>query len=410
MFKEKNQFIKKVIIGLLVILFLFQVVFVKRTSDGVFADQLVTQSLYDEWYFQQSTWAITDFPSNGKIFNGADYAWGWSYVGNSLIDMYKATRDEKYLEFFATQAEYIFTQTDEELGIESFTNSGLSLPAWSDRAYYTSGKFNYIYPVLTGMITTPILRFVDVVKENNISQYNKIADKFLIKSGEALSIHNNDKMWKDISETEGFYIGHPYGEGVVPEANKMGVPNRVFAYLAACGLYDKLTGRSIYTQRIEKSLKYFKNSLVKYDKNHDSYYWSYWDDGTVQYPWEDISHAALTVYGIFLLHEEAGFTLFNDQDLIRFKNIVYKMVKGDSPTKVRKYIHTINGEQKSYYDIEENSYYTAVLRWSFLGIYDKKVLESLDGVYKELYHQESPSVTGLFSVAMYLNTKKQLEE
>src|SRR5690606_28137375 len=125
-----------------------------------------------EWYFQHTTWSIANFPKNEESYTGSQYAWGWSYVGNSLIDMYKATGEEKYLEFFIPQAKYIFTQTDEKLVIESFTGSGLSLPAWSDGGHYSSEEFNYAYPVHPGMITLPMLRFVDVVKEDNKKKYN----------------------------------------------------------------------------------------------------------------------------------------------------------------------------------------------------------------------------------------------
>ncbi|RST74179.1 hypothetical protein D4T97_010895 [Siminovitchia acidinfaciens] len=369
----------------------------------------ITQSLYDEWYERQPTWSIKEFPKQGKQFNGHQYAWSWSYVANSLIDMYKATGDEKYLDQLVPQVEYIFTQTDQKLGIESYTNSGLYLPAWSDGGHFTSGKFNYIYPVHTGMIILPILRFVDTVKENHITKYMETADRFLLESGKALAIHNQQKMWIDFSANEGFYMGHSYGNGIVSEADKIGIPNRIFAYLAACGLYDKLTGENIYTEQIEKSLRYFKQSLVKYDEEFDSYYWSYWDYSNAE-NWEDISHAALTVYGIFILHEEAGFKVFKKKDFEKFKNIVFKIVSEDAPTKVRKFIHPLKNEQKSYYTPKESKYYFFALRWSFLGLYDEKVLERLDDVYEGLYYQNKVNSTGLFSIALYLSVKEKLKD
>ncbi|VEF49584.1 Glycosyl Hydrolase Family 88 [Bacillus freudenreichii] len=400
---------KKLVTPLLLLLLLFvSIALINQKEFKKDSSELITQNQYDEWY-THSVWSINNFPKEGKRYNGHEYAWGWGIIANSLIEMYKATGDEKYLGLLVPQIEYIFSQTDEKLKIESFTGSGLYLPAWSDGGHYTDGKFNYTYPVHTGMIIIPILRFVDVVNKNNITKYEEAASEFLKESGRALAIHNQQTMWKDISQNEGFYYGHPYGEGTVSEANKIGVPNRIFAYLAACGLYDKLTREEIYTERIEKSLRYFKNSLVKYDKEYDSYYWSYWDNHNAQ-NWEDISHAALTTYGIFLLHEEAGFKVFNEKDLMKLKNIIFKIVENEDRPKVSKYIHERSDEQKSYYTPKENNYYFTALRWTFVGVYDERVLDHLEDVYSGLYYKEEITNTDLYSIALYLSAKEQLNK
>ncbi|MFC3039876.1 hypothetical protein ACFOGI_06390 [Virgibacillus xinjiangensis] len=399
----------KTLIILLVnlIALLFFVFFVAQPSEKPIA----TKEEYDEYFYRDFAWSINNFPTNSSTYNGAQYAWGWSNVGNSLVNMYKATGDPKYLEYFAQQAEYIFTQTDEKLGIESFSGTGLSLPGWSDGGYYTSGKFNYIYPVHTGMIILPILRFVDTVKSNELSEYDKIANQFLKSSGDALAIHNQDTMWKDFSDTEGFYLGHQHGEGVVSEAGKIGVPNRISIYIAAAGLYDKLTKGSIYTERIEKSLNYFKYSLFKFDKDFNTYYWSYYEEQNIEKPWEDISHARITIYGIYILHEEAGFSVFNKQDLDRLANIVFKVVdEKSSPPLVRKYIHKRDEENKAYYSMDENPYYSSILRWSFLGIYNEEILEVLKTLSSEMKNDEKATNLRLRlnSIASYLYTKEKL--
>ncbi|KKK38727.1 hypothetical protein WQ57_06990 [Mesobacillus campisalis] len=381
--------------------------FERKAVDGLNTEDVLTPEFYDEMYFQQAAWSFKQFPSGNYNFSGEDYAWGWSYVALSLLNMYMATGDEKYLNFFFPQAQYILKHTDEKLGIESFTNSGLSLPAWSDRGHYTSGKFSYTYPVHTGMIVVPILVFVDIVQTYNLSEYRDIADEFLVSAGKALAVHNQPGMWKDVSETEGFFRGHSYGEPYVTEANKMAVPNRIFIYLAACGLYDKLTEGNAYTEKIEKSLRYFKNELVSYDEKHDAYYWRYWVSGTTPRPGEDISHAALTIYGLYILHEHAGFDIFSTKDFERFTNIIYKTVHTDRPPKVRKYIHNLENEKKVYFNQEENPYYFEILRLGYLGIYDKGIFEELEGVYQEMYLREESSSTALFSISAYLYINSQ---
>lgn len=381
----------------------------------------VSKDLYDDWYESQPTWfnenhlvkdgyENIDFESRGRA-----YAWGWSYIGNSLVDMYRATGDKKYLDFFIPKAEYILTQTDENLGIESFTDSGLSLPVWSDDGFYSSSKkFSYTYPVHTAMITLPMLRFIDSVREDNLVEYIHVSEQILLEVGRALEVHNDASMWVDINANEGFYKGHPYGEGEVNEANKIGIPNRISVYLAAAGLYDKLTDHDDYTNKINKSLNYLKNTLFEYDETYDAYYWSYWEDleGT---PWEDISHAALTAYGIFLLHNEVGFEIFSKSDFRKMANIINKIIDNNSPPKVRRFIHKREDEEAEYYTINENDYYQHGLRWSFLGIYDKKIFNKMDKLFGEVFEDvENPNEdtiqTRLAVVAMLLNAKEQAQE
>ncbi|WP_067729079.1 hypothetical protein [Oceanobacillus damuensis] len=369
--------------------------------------KIITEELYNDLYDEQ-LWSIDQFPKQNSNYNASYYAWGWSYVANSLVDMYRVTENEKYLDILTQQIDFILSKTDEKLGIESFTGEGLSLPAWSDREHYTSGEFNYTYPVHTGMITLPILRFVDTVYTNNLIQYKEEAVRFLAASGEALAVHNQDNMWVDFSATEGFYLGHPYGEDYVSEADKIAIPNRISVYLASAGLYDKLTDGNIYGERIEKSLNYFKDSLFKYDEEFDSYYWSYWEEQNIQKPWEDISHAALTVYGIFLLHDEVGYSVFKKEDFEKIANNVYKIIDDESsPLQMRKHIHQRGVEEKAYYPSEENPYYYDVLRWGFLGVYDKSILDVLENAYAKINTEEMLPQTRLNSIASYLYAKEK---
>lgn len=395
--------------SLVIIIFVFSIflisilLFVNKPTD-----QNIAIDLYDELYAQLPSFSITKFPSSDSKYDGGSYAWGWSHVANSLVNMYRITGEEKYLQIFVKQAEYIFSKTDDKLGIESFTGTGLSLPVWSDRGRYTSGEFNYTYPVHTGMITLPILRFIDTVYSGDLDKYKGIADEFLLETGKALEVHNQDNMWVDFSDTEGFYIGHPYGQGVVSEAGQIGILNRISVYLAASGLYDKLNGSNIYTNRIEKSLNYIKYTLLKYDQDFDSYYWNYWEELNIEKNWEDISHASLTVRSIYILHDEAGFTIFNDEDFKKFANNIYKIIDDrNSSIEMRKYIHKRDEEEQTYYTKDENPYYYDVFRWSFLGIYDKDILDELEKISKEIDMNGMFPLTRIESLSSFLYAKEK---
>ena len=378
----------------------------------------IDKKLYDSWYERQPVW-LSEPKVIGKGYKGTKlenrargYAWGWGYYGNSLIDMYKATGDIKYLRDFIPQANYILDQRDHILGIESFSGSNLSLPVWSDdRGYFsTTGAFVYSYPVHTGMIILPIVRFIDVVKENSLTEFVKDALYYTEETKKTLLVHNEDGLWKDISENKGFYYGHLYGEGKVTEAGKEGIPNRIFIYLAAAGLFDKVNDSDIFTDRIEKSLTYFKEDLMKHDPDNDSYYWSYWECSGED-NWEDISHAALTVYGIHILHYEADFEVFNLDDFIKFSNIVNKIisVKDKSNPQVSRLIHP-RSDDEYYFEKQNNPYFVEVGRWSFLGRYNPDIYNKLDTIFEYLYgNDELPEdtvQTRLNQVSNYLYSKE----
>ena len=377
----------------------------------------INQQLYDNWYERQPVWlsepqVIGKGYKDIKLENRArGYAWGWGYYGNSLIDMYKVTRDIKYLKEFVPQANYILNQRDHLLGIESFSGSNLSLPVWSDGGYYSTTKdFVYSYPVNTGMIVLPIVRFIDVVKEESLSEFDKTALYYIEETKKTLLVHNEDGLWKDFSENKGFYYGHPYGEGKVTEAGKEGIPNRVIIYLAAAGLFDKVNDSNIFTDRIEKSLIYFKEDLIEYDPDNDSYYWRYWKYSGED-NWEDISHAALTVYGIHILHYEADFEIFNHHDFIKFSNIVNKIINiGDKSTpQVSKFIHP-RSDDEYYFEQKNNRYFVEVGRWSFLGKYNPVIYNKLDILFEYLYgNGELPKetiLTRLNQISNYLYSKE----
>src|SRR5699024_4168672 len=103
----------------------------------------------------------------------------------------------------------------------------------------------------------------------------------------------------------------------------------------------------------------------------------------LQKPWEDVSHATITAYGIHILHEEVGYSVFTEDDFEMIANNVNKIVNDEgSSLKMRKFIHRRSGEEQEYYTKDENPYYYDVLRWGFLGVYNEDVFDTLEKVYE----------------------------
>lgn len=285
---------------------------------------------FDELYFnfdpyhageQKGNWYSWVTPNS----RGAEWAWGWGALGWALSEMFFLTKERMYLELMIPQIDWIIARRDIDLKVESYSGTGLSLPAWSDDGYYSgSAKFAYVYRVHTAMICFPILRFVQAVYLYNMEKHFERAKIYLEVCKNALRIHNNDRDWADLGPGRGYYKGAPYGIGIVDVAGKIEMPNRVHAYIMACGLYDCITGADLYRTRIENCLRQFKTWL-RYDPLFDAYFWSYWPSEYGEKGWEDISHAQLTMFG-FLFLDQLGYHIYTLEDLLRTANTAKKIV------------------------------------------------------------------------------------
>lgn len=288
----------------------------------------MNRQLYDKFYNNNPVWPAAtsstglDYAEINFENKARAYAWGWSYYGNSLIDMYLAIGDLQYLHDFVPQVNHILNQRDHLQDNVSFTGSELSLSVWSDQTgYFSNDKSSvYAYPVHTGAITLLMIRFSNVVLKNSLVDFYEQAFYYIEEVGKSLKAHDFEDIWHETNINEGFYTGLSYGKGNITEAGKIGVPNRVFTFLASAALYDALAGDEYFKDRLVGSLNYFTNNYLNYNKAGDFYYWSYWNEDDGEESWEDISHAALTIYALHLIHYEAGFEFFSDRDFNFFSN------------------------------------------------------------------------------------------
>ncbi len=248
--------------------------------------------------------------------NQGNNAWGLAYWMHAFNEMYRATKDEKYLDANLRCIDAMLAARDDKQGLKLWT--GVIAPAWSSDKYAKRGRA--VFAVHTGMIVYPMMDFLALVHDtpdvlpSDSEHYEEIQTQAL----EALAFH--DRQWRDgPGDDEGHYVGldqEDILEGKVLPGNRLSAMGR--ALWAAW----KVTGDTAYRDRALKIGRYIKGRLgVGTD---GAYYWEYWlpdqrVSGTVNRKdvnGEDASHGELTASFPFMLAAEGE--VFGDEDMRRF--------------------------------------------------------------------------------------------
>ena len=173
--------------------------------------------------------------------------------------------------------------------------NGMELPSWSytsDSALYEP----YHSPVMIGLIVYPILRFVEFVKKDNITQFEEMADEYLAASIDALSVIDLDvdafddyviprsacqDMWRERTEYGiklGYYVGHNYyDEDYFKDRGFVSgnpLPYNQSLSVAQCyPVLYRILGDSIWLEKTEKSWNWFRRT--GFDTTGEIWWWYY---------------------------------------------------------------------------------------------------------------------------------------
>jgi len=228
-------------------------------------------------------------------------AWGISYDHLSLNQMWRATRDTKYLKASWALAKAVADARDSVQGKTLYT--GESAPIWGCGKYVDAGRS--AHAVHTGVIAFPVTELLALLKVAPAFEGKPSAEEqaaMLDAMQEALAFH--DRQWRDgPAEGEGYYIGlnqEPNIEGKVLPANRLSAMGR------ALWCVHKITGEDDARDKAVRIGRYVANRLsVATDR--DAYTWGYFqylDDKPMKHPietlyenglrGEDISHGSLS--------------------------------------------------------------------------------------------------------------------
>lgn len=223
-----------------------------------------------------------------------NYAWTQCLnVWNSYISLYESSGDVMWLEKLSDQIDDILEKRDSIT--HKLDRNGKELPSWS----YTSDPVlyePYHNPVMIGLIVYPILRFVEAVKNDGITEFEEKADEYLIASIDALSVidmgvnaFNNYKvpqeacqdMWRERVESGsklGYYVGHNYYDDdyFKDKGFVSGNPLPYNQSLSVAQCYPvlyRILGDSIWLEKTEKSWNWFRKT--GFDTTGEIWWWYY---------------------------------------------------------------------------------------------------------------------------------------
>lgn len=288
-------------------------------------------------------------------------AWATAYRMTSLNEMYRATKDTKYLEANQRMAAASLAARDDKVGKKLW--NGELAKAWGCDKYSKAGRC--IFTVHTGMIAYPILDFLLLAKENREFKDKMGAewDRMLAETLEALGHHN--RGWRKGPEE-----GAGYYESTDKETDADGKPlpaNWHSAMGRAHWIAWKVAGDEEQRNQARAIAVYLKNRFYVYE---GAYYWVYWPDEEavketkkpLEINGEDSSHAALTASPILLMAPEDE--VFGAEDM---KKLGAMIRQGMGRLGEGILFGTITGDPKA-----EPSYATSAARWLPVGNYDEE--------------------------------------
>lgn len=353
----------------------------------------VAQAIYAEEY--DKSWLINKFNElDLAINNGEGYstatnesgtlAWAQSYLLEAYLDMYKGTRDKRYIDKFLIQAKRVINSTDKARNITDY--KGRSLYGWSSQRYSrpfgwkkgdkidlgVENKPRVVLWVHTGMIVYPFEKFGLLVKsDQGLKKYKQDADTLVKFAKESVAVFK-DRWRYDKKTKEGYFsveedepVNWNYDEckGNCREAiNGDLAIGRVFIGLC------QLTANIEYCEKAKALAIKFKNNLIE-DGERYIWHYRYKEDQRFNKRIEDISHGAIDVD--FAVQAYMAGIVFTKEDLKKFAKTLIKVKKKDD-----KFFMFVDGT-----DDEKNKtdYSDVSGRWLELSMVDC-------GVYEVVYN------------------------
>ncbi len=236
-------------------------------------------------------------------------AWGLAYRMMSLNEMYRVTKDRKYLDANLKCIRAGLAARDDVRSKKLWT--GEIAPIWGCSKYTPRGRA--VFAVHTGMIVYPILDCLALVQGDGTFGVEMELELESMQRRAIESLEFHDRQWRAGSaDGEGHYVGLNQEE-ILDDKPLPG--NRLSAMGRALWSAWKLTGKELYRHKALAIGQYIKNRLIVAPDG--AYYWGYWlaaEPVTESLPkekvdGEDISHGSLTMdLPILLALEDQVFT------------------------------------------------------------------------------------------------------
>ncbi|MBX7124465.1 MAG: hypothetical protein K1X47_02125 [Cyclobacteriaceae bacterium] len=256
----------------------------------------------------------------------------------SLLTMYEAYGESKYLDMFVRCAGNVIDRRDDfrnERGLSAPSDTYARTPTWSTAAYNVpSDKKPYAHLVHTASITYPMAKFAAIVNTNpdlidvKVTGGRRFKDLTMKQAADQLvelvseSILFHDDMWQ-----EDPIMGWCYKEranapvdwrGTILALNMQSLPGKTLAQLYVA------TGDEKYLDRVEKIAAFYKKCLQE-NKTLGAKKWRYNTLLRQQYKdtlREDVTHSAVSVsfpYDCYVNQMSSPVDMiFEEADMVQF--------------------------------------------------------------------------------------------
>lgn len=327
------------------------------------------------------------FPTGGLL------AWSESYLMQGYAEMFRATGDERYLDKLYAHIESVTRNRDDFRGQEDW--KGALVPAWGTDRFTEGGEWLH-FVVDTGMITYPMLEFVQLVREFKIERLSDEVEAVLARVKEAVDYH--DREWA-LQET-GFGL-YTFPEDFYSRANYVCPLSQQAAMGRSLLLLWTLTGEEKYRRKATDIAAALRSSFQ--DGGDGGYIWGV-NVGVIldSNPVADISHSTITIHFVDLAYK-AGIQFASD-DLGKIVATVKRLFKGGRVADL------IDGTGDYTYEITAGQY-------TFLTPYDCEIWKLCYDLLFEVhrvdltakYFQEDWWGTVMLGIARLANNARYIE-
>lgn len=305
---------------------------------------------YDRALEAGAAWGSTETNEAGTL------TWGTSYALMSMLELYEATKEPRYLETFRTIADATLEQRDSVRGVRDYT--GTARPCWQAGERYSTRP--YCWAVHSGMIGYPLARFARVVQGEEArlgSTFGEDAARYLQAAIDAAAVHQAE--FRTSGADQGYYIFES-AASFLPAAgdpmplNQMNALGRLHAELS------RVVSDPLHRERARRMANYFLRWTTT--TGAGGYAWNY-QPTAYRAPGEDISHAAIEV-GFARAAADAGI-VFDDTHLQRFAWTAFRQIYVDTAG----FYDHVGGSGA----LNTSSYRPQFARWAWVAPVDPRI-------------------------------------
>lgn len=288
-------------------------------------------------------------------------AWSESYLMQAYAEMLRATGDERYLDKLYDHINSVMGNRDDFRGQADY--KGDLVPAWGTNRYTRGGEWVH-FVAHTGMITYPMLEFVQLVREFGIERLSAEAEAILARVKEAVDYH--DEQW--VVQEQGFGL-YTFREDYYGRPNYVCPLSQQAAVGRSLLLLWRLTGEERYRRKATDIAAALKYSFREGEQG--AYVWGVnLGPPSDSNPVADISHSTITIHCVALAHE-AGIE-FSVNNMEKITSTVKRLFSGGRVAR------HIDGTGDYAYEIAAGQY-------AFLTLYDREIWNLCHKLLFEMY-------------------------